>query len=132
MLHLDGKTPPPGGWPASEAAEESQNVHPDTVLKFGKILDALTSTTPSARELDAAGRVGMLFDSSGANEDALDTRFHGDCMSGDLRVARKGEYLFVFYRRYPDGDAEGACARRGDEDTYCRLVIFKEVATRRD
>ncbi len=132
LLALDNMTPPRGGWAEEEEAELAAHVAPENRRRFAPILDSLTSTTPSALDLNAGGRVGGLFDSKGADEDALDARIHGDILTGDLRVAQIGGYLFVFYRRYPDAARDGSCPRRAEQDTYCRLVIVKEVATRRD
>jgi hypothetical protein len=131
LLVLDNQTPPRGGWPAEEAAELLANVAAETKQTYVPLLDALTSTV-SALELEGGGRVGGMLDSKGANEEALDARFKGDILTGDLRVGKKGDYLFVFYRRYPFKSKDHACPRAREQDTYCRLVIVKEVATRRD
>jgi hypothetical protein len=54
-------------------------------------------------------------------------------VTGDIRVGILHGYYFVFYRRYPQPpEKDVACEKAAGEDQYCRLVIVKEVATRKE
>ena len=138
LLYLEKIHPPQGqweNWSAEEVQAELATVTPTTRTRFQPLLDVLAQAMPSARDLDATGRVGTLLEPAGASDEALDTRFRGQITTGDLRVGQVHTFYFVFYRRYP----QCQCAERGIvcRDTacpagYCRLVIVDAVATQKD
>jgi hypothetical protein len=136
LLYLDNKRPPLGlwdRWDKDEIAEERQIVTPDTRRQFQSILELLQQTLPRTSDLTAGGKVGALFVPPGASDEALDTRFQGQIVTGDIRVGILHGYYFVFYRRYPQPpEKDVACEKAAGEDQYCRLVIVKEVATRKE
>ena len=139
LLYLDKKHPPRGqweNWSKEEIDAELATVTAETRTRFQLILDRLAQAVPSARDLDATGRVGFLFDPVGASDEALDARLHGQIITGDLRVGKLHNVYFVFYRRYPQCHTgeEGIVCRDAtcDEKSYCRLVLVDEVATRKE
>ena len=139
LLYLDKKHPPRGqweNWSKEEIDAELATVTAETRTRFQLILDRLAQAVPSARDLDATGRVGFLFDPVGASDEALDARLHGQIITGDLRVGKLDNVYFVFYRRYPQchTDEGGIVCRDAtcDKESYCRLVLVDEVATRKE
>lgn len=117
LLYLDKKRPPRGQWEqwSDEALqEELKTVTAETRTRFAALLEALAPP--------------------GATDEALDARFRGQIMTGDLRVGTLQDHYFVFYRRYPHCEDRGASCRdmACTEGQYCRLVIVHEVATRKD
>ena len=111
-----------------EIAEQYEHLDAEIKLKFQPILDVLSEETQNKDDLDAKGRIGVLFSPKGANDIALDSRFQGQIMSGYIRVGKLLGYYFVFYNRYPRlNDTEAYCG----EDVYCQLVIVNEVSIRR-
>src|SRR5215467_1076106 len=139
LLYLDKKHPPRGqweNWSQEEIDAELATVTAETRTRFQLILDRLAQAVPSARDLDATGRVGFLFDPVGASDEALDARLHGQIITGDLRVGKLDNVYFVFYRRYPQchTDEGGIVCRDAtcDKESYCRLVLVDEVATRKE
>jgi hypothetical protein len=138
LLYVDKKHPPRGqweNWSKEEIDAELATVTAATRTNFQPILDVLAQAVPSARDLDATGRVGFLFDPVGASDEALDARLRGQIVTGDLRVGKLHKVYFVFYRRYPQcrpGEEGIACRDATCPEGYCRLVIVDEVATRKD
>lgn len=136
LLYLEDKRPPVGRWDLwddTDIAEELETVTPEVKMRFGPLLDVLLRVTPGAIDLDADGLVGSLFEPAGAADEALDARFRGQIITGDLRVGKLQAYYFVFYRRYPQLSSKDAtCEKDQGTDRYCRLVIVKEAATRKD
>ncbi len=77
LLYLDKKHPPRGqweNWSKEEMDAELATVTAETRTHFQPILEVLAQAVPSARDLDATGRVGFLFDPVGASDEALDAR----------------------------------------------------------
>jgi hypothetical protein len=138
LLYLDKKHPPRGqweNWSKEEIDAELATVTAATRTHFEPILDVLAQAVPSARDLDATGRVGFLFDPVGASDEALDARLRGQIVTGDLRVGKLDKVYFVFYRRYPQchtGEGGTVCRDATCAEGYCRLVIVDEVATRKE
>ena len=138
LLYLDKKHPPRGqweNWSKEEIDAELATVTAETRTQFQPILDVLAQAVPSARDLDATGRVGFLFDPVGASDEALDARLRGQIVTGDLRVGKLHHVYFVFYRRYPQchtGEGGIVCRDATCAEGYCRLVIVDEVATRKE
>jgi hypothetical protein len=138
LLYLDKKHPPRGqweNWSKEEIDAELATVATALKTRFQPILDVLAQAIPSARDLDATGRVGLLFDPAGASDEALDARLRGQIVTGDLRVGKLDNVYFVFYRRYPQchmGEGGIVCRDATCAEGYCRLVIVDEVATRRE
>ncbi len=133
VYYLDGKRPHGGRWRsvARNLEEEMESVDVAAVeTKFGALLDALAGSVPVEGDLTAeGGRLGPLFDPAGASDEALDARLRGQIMTGDLLVGLRHDHYFVFYRRFPTTDGDATCDVRGDEPTYCRLVIVAKAAT---
>ena len=78
LLYLDKKHPPRGqweNWSKEEIDAELATVMAAVKTRFQPILDVLTQAIPNARDLDATGRVGLLFDPAGASDEALDPIF---------------------------------------------------------
>ena len=138
FLYLDKKHPPRGqweNWSKEEIDAELATVMAAVKTRFQPILDVLTQAIPNARDLDATGRVGLLFDPAGASDEALDARLRGQIVTGDLRVGKLDNVYFVLYRRYPQchiGEGGVVCRDATCAEGYCRLVIVDEVATRRE
>jgi len=138
LLYLDKKHPPRGqweNWSKEEIDAELATVTTATRTRFQLILDVLAQAVPSARDLDATGRVGFLFDPVGASDEALDARLRGQIITGDLRVGKLHNVYFVFYRRYPQcqtGAGGIVCRDATCAVGYCRLVLVDEVATRKE
>jgi len=138
LLYLDKKHPPRGQWEhwsKEEIDAELATVTAETKTHFQPILDVLAQVVPSARDLDATGRVGFLFDPVGASDEALDARLRGQIVTGDLRAGKLHNVYFVFYRRYPQchtGEGGTVCRDATCAEGYCRLVIVDEVATRKE
>jgi hypothetical protein len=104
LLYVDKKHPPRGqweNWSKEEIDAELATVMTAIKTRFQPILDVLAQAIPSARDLDATGRVGLLFDPAGASDEALDARLRGQIVTGDLRVGKLDNVYFIFYRRYP-------------------------------
>jgi hypothetical protein len=94
---LDKKHPPRGQWEnwSKEAIDaELATVTQAIRIRFQPLLDALAQAVPSARDLDATGRIGAFFEPAGANDEALDTRLHGQIITGDLRVGKLHNVYF--------------------------------------
>lgn len=137
LLYLDKKRPPRGQWEqwgSEEVQEELKTVAAETRTRFAALLDALARTTPQARDLEASGTIGTFLAPPGATDEALDARFRGQIMTGDLRVGTLQEHYFIFYRRYPHCEDKGTGCKdvACPEGQYCRLVIVHEVATRKE
>lgn len=138
LLYLDKKQPPRGqweNWSMEEIDAELATVATAIKTRFQPILDVLAQAIPSPRDLDATGRVGLLFDPAGASDEALDARLRGQIVTGDLRVGKLDNVYFVFYRRYPQchmGEGGIVCRDATCAEGYCRLVIVDEVATRKE
>ena len=138
LLYLDKKHPPRGqweNWSKEEIDAELATVMAAVKTRFQPILDVLAQAIPSAHDLDATGRVGLLFDPAGASDEALDARLRGQIVTGDLRVGKLHNVYFVFYRRYPQchtGEGGIVCRDATCAEGYCRLVIVDEVATRKE
>ena len=141
LVYLAKKRPPRGRWErwGKEAITmELETVTAETRNQFKAILSVLSGTKPSPSDLAATGTIGSLFDPPGATDEALDTRFQGQIITGDLRVGKVHGHYFVFYRRYPQPqDCKDSQPCRVvdvpcENNQYCRLVIVNEVATRRD
>jgi hypothetical protein len=89
LLYLDKKRPPRGQWEQwsdEELQEELKTVTAETRTRFAALLEALARTTPNTRDLDATGSIGAFLAPPGATDEALDARFRGQIMTGDLRV----------------------------------------------
>ena len=138
LLYLEKKHPPQGqweNWSQEEIDAELATVTAATKDRFQPLLDALAQAVPSARDLDATGRIGVLFDPAGASDEALDARLRGQIVTGDLRVGKAQNVYFVFYRRYPQcqcGERGVVCRDATCPEGYCRLVIVGEVATQKE
>ena len=144
LLYLDKKHPPQGqweNWSQEEIDAELATVTTATRTRFQALLEALAQAVPSASDLNATGRIGALFAPAGASDEALDARFRGQIVTGDLRVGKAARdqaqqnVYFVFYRRYPQcqcGERGVVCRDVKCPEGYCRLVIVDEVATRKD
>src|SRR5215831_5868582 len=123
LLYLEKKHPPQGqweNWSQEEIDAELATVTAETRTRFQPLLDTLAQAVPSASDLEATGRIGALFVPAGASDEALDARFRGQIVTGDLRVGKvlrdKAQNVyFVFYRRYP----QCQCGERG---MVCRDV----------
>jgi hypothetical protein len=140
MLYLANIQFPDPRDPAIEEdiAEQYEHLDAEITRKFQPILVVLSEGIPTSDDLDAKGRIGVLFSSKGADGKALDSRFQGQIMSEDIRVGTLHGYYFVFYNRYPwpnDSEADDREKKLKDAHcggkSYCRLVIVNEVSIRR-
>lgn len=124
LAYAGGNQPPMGSWKLSsddELAKQAAALDEGTIAELGPILAELASSAPSDADLGPDGRVGMHFDSDGADLHAVDARFQGQD-DGNTRVGRVGDFYFVFYKRYPGPNGDTEC----DGMSYCRLIVLKK------
>ena len=119
---------PAESWEATldDFEEEFLAIPSSQYAAFEPIIDKLRSGAFDMTRLSVpGGALGSLFDRDLDERLVRDSRLVSQSMPDDQLVRRRGDYYFVFSKRFPAGGIDGVCP----VDSYCRLLLIPVKST---